>query len=479
VRSIVLAAACFAAITAATMTTGCAPRNEEVATDQPHDPPNVILILVDALRRDHVGAYGYPKPTTPFMDELGAGGIVFDDALSQAPQTLNSTASLFTSRHFPFLLWGVEHDPIPGVAEERRAQWARTPRLAAANLTLAEVLGGAGYQTVALFNNPHQHPTSGFSQGFDSARLLDRDAGQAYARVDTVTTAFLDWHSNRDHGQPYFAYLHLMEPHNPYRPPAEYQALFPPGTGRHLYANGRPAPEFTDNDLETLTALYDAEIRFLDETLRSLVGELELRNDMDETLIIVTADHGDELLDHGGLGHGKTVELELLRIPLIMAGGPVKAHAGTRVAELARNIDLAPTIVEMAGLEDAAEFQGVSLMPVIDNAGSATAPPQISYAWIAKLRSLTSSEWHCMRNFADGRLTLYHRPTDPRGITDVSGDHPEIAELCLAELERLEAEGERAKQTAKALKAVETGGEITPESEAVLEQLKALGYVEE
>ena len=198
--------------------------------------------------------------------------------------------------------------------------------MAAANLTLAEVLGAAGYQTVALFNNPHQHPTSGFSQGFDVARLLDRDADQAYARVDSVAAAFLDWHAARDPARPYFAYLHLMEPHNPYRPPAEYQELFPPGAGRHLYANGRPSPEFTDDDLGTMTALYDAEIRFLDDTLRNLVAELELRDDLDETLIIITSDHGDEFLDHGGLGHGKTVELELLRIPLIMAGGPGRSR---------------------------------------------------------------------------------------------------------------------------------------------------------
>ncbi len=455
------------------MTLGCA------APAAQHDPPNVILILVDALRRDHVGAYGYPKPTTPFMDELGAGGIVFDDALSQAPQTLNSTASLFTSRHFPFLLWGVEHDPVPGVAVERREQWARTPRLAAANLTLAEVLAAAGYQTLALFNNPHQHPTSGFSQGFGSARLLDRDAGQAYARVDSMATAFLDWYSARDPARPYFAYLHLMEPHNPYRPPVEYQALFPTGTGRHLYANGRPSPEFTANDLETLTALYDAEIRFLDDTLRDLVAELELRNDLDQTLIIITADHGDELLDHGGLGHGKTVELELLRIPLIMAGGPARTRAGTRVEALVRNLDLAPTIADLAGLEIPEEFQGVSLLPVIDAAGSTTPTPQISYAWIAELRSLTSSEWHCMRDLASGRLTLYHRPTDPRGILDVAGEDPEIADLCLGELDRYEALGKEARERAETLKAIETGGEISPESEAVLEQLKALGYVEE
>ena len=189
----------------------------------------MILVLVDALRRDHVGLYDYPKPTTPFMDELGHRGVVFDDALSQAPQTLNSTASLFTSRIFPFLLRGVEHQPVPGVAPEQKDQWARTPRLAAANLTVAEVLAASGNQTIALFNNPHHHPTSGFDQGFDTARLLDRDAGQAYATVDTVADAFLDWHATRDPDRPYFAYLHLMDPHNPYRPPEAYRDIFPPG----------------------------------------------------------------------------------------------------------------------------------------------------------------------------------------------------------------------------------------------------------
>jgi arylsulfatase A-like enzyme len=293
-----------------------------------------------------------------------------------------------------------------------------------------------------------------------------------------VSTAFLDWHSGRDSARPYFAYLHLMEPHNPYRPPAEYQALFPPGAGRHLYANGRPSPDFTDDDLETMTALYDAEIRFLDDTLRGLVGELELRGDLEDTVIIITADHGDELLDHGGLGHGKTVELELLRIPLIMTGGPAKERAGTRVEALVRNLDLAPTIVEMAGLEAPREFQGASLLPLIDGTETTIPRQQISYAWISELRSLTSSEWHCMRDLANGRLTLYHRPTDPRGITDVSSEHPETAALCRAELDRLEAEGEEARRTAEALKEVETGGAITPESEAVRDQLKALGYVE-
>lgn len=439
--------------------------------------PDVLLILVDALRRDHVGLYGYPKPTTPFLDSLGARGVVFDDALSQAPQTLNSTAGLFTSRRFPWLLWGVEHEPIPGVAPERRDQWARTPRLAAANVTLAEVLAGGGYQTVALFNNPHHHPGSGFGQGFDRARLLDRDPDQAYARVDSVTREFLDWHAARDPGRPYFAYLHLMDPHNPYRPPDRTRKLFPPGPGRHLYTNGRPDPGFTDADLAAMTALYDAEIRALDDGLRELVAELERRGTLGTTLIVVTADHGDELLDHGGLGHGKTVELELLRIPMVLGGGAVHDQAGTRVASLVRNLDLAPTIVDLAGLPIPDAFEGASLRPLLTSTGR-SGPERISYAWISRLRSLTSSDWHCMRDLDSGRLTLYHRTTDPAGRHDVAADNPELVQLCLDELDRLEAAGAESRRVARALKAVEVEGAPGPVSEEVAEQLEALGYKE-
>jgi len=457
---------------------GCGSQDEEAATTVEIRPPNILLILVDALRRDYVGLYDHPKPTTPFVDEFDEGGVVFDDALSQAPQTLNSTASLFTSRHFPYLLWGVEHNPIPGVAPERREQWARTPRLAAANLTLAETLQRGGYQTVALFNNPHHHPSSGFGQGFDTAVLLDRDTGQAYARVDSVANVFLDWHENRDPDRPYFAYLHLMEPHNPYRPPEAYREIFPPGPGRHLYANGPPDPSFTVADLTTMKALYSAEIRFLDDGLRELVTELDHRSEPENTLIVITADHGEELLDHGGLGHGKTVELEQLRIPLILGGGAIKAWAGTRVEDPVRNLDLAPTLVELAGLEIPTEFAGRSLVPLIRGTEADNAPPTVSFAWNAALRSLTTSEWHCTRDLEADRLKLYNRIDDPSGFRDVANSHPEIAELCLTELDRLEAEGKEARRRAEVLKAIETGGEIPAESGAILEQLKALGYVE-
>ena len=466
-----LAAAAAAALVAAFAGCGAGPTSRA-----PERPPDVLLVLVDALRRDHVSSYGYPKPTTPYLDELAERGVAFEDALAQAPQTLNSTASLLTSRNFPFLLWGVEHDPIPGVAPERHEQWARTPRLAAANLSLAEVLRDAGYQTVALFNNPHHHATSGFDQGFEASRLLPRDPDTAYARAESLVDAFLEWHAGRDGSRPYFAYLHAMDPHTPYRPTAAARALFPPPAGRHLYANGPPEASFTEADLAHMTALYDAEIRAFDDELRRLVDELDRRDGGGRTVVVVTADHGEELMDHGGLGHGKTVELELLRIPLVMAGGAFAEHAGMRVEPLVRNLDLAPTIVELAGLPIPAEFEGLSLLPLV--ADAAPVPPSVSFAWVGGLRSLTSAGWHCMRPLDAERPVLYHRPSDPAGTVDRAAGHPDVVALCEARLGSLEAERLDSERRARVLKGLETGAELPPDSAEVLEQLRALGYVE-
>ena len=277
-----------------------------------------------------------------------------------------------------------------------------------------------------------------------------------------------------DPNRPYLAYLHLMEPHNPYRPPERYLEIFPPGEGRHLYANGPPEPGFTDDDLRHMTALYSGEIRFFDDGLRRLVAALAELSDLGNTLIVVTADHGEELLDHGGLGHGKTVELELLRIPFVFGGGVAERWAGRIVEEPVRNLDLAPTFAELAGLDIPAELEGRSLLPLLNGDGCDV--PPVSFAWNAKLRSLTSADWHCMRIQGSDRITLYHRPSDPAGLTDVAVDHPEIATLCISELDRLEDLKRESEKEARALKAMETGG---IQSDKVLEQLEALGYIEE
>jgi arylsulfatase A-like enzyme len=439
----------------------------------------VILILIDALRRDHVGAYGYPRPTTPYLDSLAADGVVFLNAYAQAPQTLVSTSTLLTSRYFPWLLRGLAHDPIPGMAERQRELWAKVPRLADANLTLAEVFQDGGYQTMGLFTNPHHHPTSGFWQGFEHASYVVRDADTAYGRVTKVSAAFLEWYEARDDSRPYFAYLHLMDVHNPYRPPPEQRKLFPPGEGRHVYVNGIPEEPPTAADLKAMQALYDGEIRFVDDTLRSTLGPLQRRGELANTVIVVTSDHGDEFMDHGGLGHGKTVELELLKIPVILAGAVPTPASGQRFWPLVRNLDLAPTLLELAAITIPDSFEGTSLVPWLTNPEAAGPLRLRSFAWNNHLRSLTTQRWHLAVDRAARSRRLYDLKADPTGTVDVLRHNPETVARLGRHLHRLEVRRRHSEDRARILRAVETGATVAIEDSEILDQLRALGYVDE
>ncbi|MEJ2085813.1 MAG: sulfatase-like hydrolase/transferase, partial [Acidobacteriota bacterium] len=149
------------------------PEGDTRVDQLPRERPDIILVLIDALRRDHLGIYGYDKPTSPFMDSLAKNGFVFDQAFSHGSQTFNSTASLLTSRYFPYVVPRTpDKAPISDLPPEMASRHARSPGIADLNLTVAEVLAGVGYQTLGIFTNPHHHSTSGFWQGFESARYL-------------------------------------------------------------------------------------------------------------------------------------------------------------------------------------------------------------------------------------------------------------------------------------------------------------------
>jgi arylsulfatase A-like enzyme len=434
---------------------------------------------VDALRRDHVGAYGYDRPTTPFIDHLANIGVTFDNAYAQAPQTLHSTATMFTSRYFPFILRGVEHDPIPGFDEERQRRWARTPRLARANITFAEVLREAGYQTFGLFTNPHHHATSGFWQGFEDARYLTTEPGYPYGRVETVCREFQGWLASRISERPFFAYLHLMDVHNPYRPPAPQRSLFPPGEGRYVFVKGRPQQPLDPADLDATRALYDGEIRYVDDSIRDALTQLLRDGALDNTVVLITSDHGEEFMDHGGLGHGTGVEPELLRIPLIVAGSTIVESGGRRFRPLVRNLDIAPTLVELAQQPVPAVFEGTSLVPVLRGTASSSDYWLLSYARVDAWRSLTSRRWHVMWDRTNGAKRLYDMSVDPRGMHDVASQHPHIVTRVMSRLRRLEERRRESDRRAQVLRSVEIEAPITPEDIEILRQLEALGYLDD
>lgn len=453
---------------------GCRPETHERYLGE---RPDVLLVVIDALRRDAVGVYGSGRPTTPFLDRLAGVGVAFENAYSQSPHTFQSTATLMTSRYFPLVGASPGFEPIPGLPEDLQRRHAEVPYLAEENLTLAEALQGADYQTVGFFTNPHHHATSGFWQGFDEPRFLPRhSARKPYARAPRVVRSFLAWLDGRQDSGPYFAYLHVMDVHAPYNPPRELRREFVKVAGKDRYMTGKPAGEERPSaaDLAYMRGLYDGEVRLVDDSIRFLVAAIEERGRWGDTLLVVTSDHGDEFMDHGGLGHGTTLEKELIHIPLLLGGAGLGSLPGERrrPQPIVRNLDLMPTILEIAGVENLAEMDGESLLPTFMG-GEGRPRSRTSFASIRSLRSLTDGKWHFIQDLESGATTLYDNELDPRGEDDVAAAHPAIVERFQQGIAAFE---DWRRQTAEAARS--SGDRPPPPVDpAILEQLRALGYL--
>lgn len=441
------------------------------------EQPNIILVVADALRRDHLGLYGYDRPTTPFLDSLADEAIVVEDAWSSAPETLHSISSLFTSRHFSFLGRNEDYEPIPGLTEEIQHRHALAPRFLDANSTLAELLRKAGYQTLGVFTNPHHHSTSGFWQGFDRPVFLPpTGSNRPYASGADVYYEFFDWLDGRESTDtPFFAYLHLMEPHNPYRPPKHLRRIFVDRPGDDVFVTGKPEHPPDAVDLAFTTALYDGEIRFTDGVVREMVGELERRGLWSDTLLVFTSDHGDELMDHGGMGHGTTLHRELLRIPLLFAGAGLERHPGRKLLGVVSILDLAPTLVAVADAPVPGSFQGRSLLPLIEAGPLRTPSDAIALArGGGSLRSVVDRRWHLIADLDSGEYRLYDRIADPDERIDLGADEDGVVHALAQHVADLEAERLEMESLVRLAGKDRLEVEIDP---AILEQLEALGYL--
>lgn len=354
--------------------------------------PNVLLITIDALRRDHLSVYGYHRKTSPNLDQLAQEGVVFTEAFANSSWTRASAATIFTS------LYPSTH----GVNQ-------RGSGLSSSLLTLPEALREHGYATGIFSANPFVSPLFGYAQGVESfhhkpasmfselmlghilssLRKYSSVIHRAYAVLRELefpprmgrskstdapglNEAFLEWVRSLN-GQPFFAYLHYMEVHSPYRHPRPFQTLFDPDyTGTPLtdlpihegfapFAQGRslPAGEFAN-----LVAQYDGAIAYLDQELGKLFESLRGLGLYDRTVIIVTADHGEEFYDHGGWSHGKSLFNEVLRVPLIIRYPPV-GPPDQMVTAVARHVDVMPTLLELCQISAPRTLEGRSLVPVL------------------------------------------------------------------------------------------------------------------
>lgn len=420
---------------------------------------NFVLILVDALRADHLSNYGYPRATSPFLDELAAGGLTFERAYSQSSQTFLSTGSLLTSRYFPLM---------------SRSQHVLFPN----SQLISELLQENGYHTAAFFTNPHHHEASGFWQGWGHSEFLSpqdpEEKRLSYRRGGNVNTAVFSWLESLDEQEPFFAYVHYMDVHNPYSPPSRYEKIFVEEVGKDKYRNNIPVGDQipSERDLSYMKSLYDGEIRYVDDLIRDLHQKIDHLFPTSETIFFFISDHGDEFMEHSGLGHGRTVELELLHVPLILSG--IKGLVARRVPEVVRNVDIAPTMAELAGIEIPSTFEGRSLLPFSTGQGGGH---RKSFARYGGLQSITTDGWHFYLSRRSTNTALYDLSPDPRALTDIKTTKPEIVTKLSEDLGRFNKAYRQSVNLSKALEKLQ--GNKEPEMDPkIIEQLKALGYLD-
>jgi arylsulfatase A-like enzyme len=433
--------------------------------------PNIVLIVIDTLRADHLGTYGYARPTSPNLDRLAADAVVFERVVTQGGWTRPAMASLFTSLY----------PHVHGAFKSNQT-------LPAEATTLAESLQEAGYRTMGLQTNPFISGARNLAQGF-------REYYERYgANGETLMNALFRWLDR--HGETkFFAYVHLMDVHLPYESPeanrvkfdAPYHGQLDPnrvGTRKQIL---KLLPTLTDEDKRHVIALYDAGVNYADEQIGRMIDALRERKLLDNTIIVITADHGEELFDRGGYEHGHSLYKEVSHIPLIIRTPRHAGHA-VRVRQLVRLIDVYPTILGLVGLSIPSAVMGRDLSPAMDNpdldwdlAGFTEAtmygPPQLALEQgpfkllvIAPPKGSTETQFFetfpWMRGSPESGFTgFYDLRRDP-GEHARLPDHPLQARLLSA------LQDERSVASDRAL----TGAEETPDKET-LERLKSLGYV--
>jgi hypothetical protein len=362
--AVVLIALAVAVIGLTGSSIGAAALQRDTAAPSPagaraHPPiDNVVLISIDSLRADHLGSYGYPRATSPTLDALAAQGVRFSHAVSATSWTLPSHMSMLTGRY-----------PLAhGVLED-------TDRLPDGIPTLAESLQGAGISTGGIVSMQFVGSSYGFGRGFDyyddhtipAKNEVDALRDEPAPKVEELALRFLGDHQQRR----FFLFLHFWDVHYDYVPPPPYDTMFDPTyrgsvTGENFLDNPAVYKGMPAADLAHLLALYDGEIRWVDDHIAHIVAALDALGLADRTAIIVTADHGDEFFEHGFKGHRRTLYDEVVHVPLIMR---IPGQASAVVDTPVSLVDLMPTILELTGVPAPAGLDGTSVMAAVGRDG--------------------------------------------------------------------------------------------------------------
>ncbi len=430
---------------------------------------NVVLISIDSLRADHLGAYGYARATSPTIDALADRGVLFRNASSTTAWTLPGHMSILTGRSL--LGHGV-------VADERQ--------LADDVPTLAKSLKGAGYATGAIVSAPYVEARYGFGQGFDEyddKTIAFATHGESYKEVTApllqdTAAAWLE----RQAGGKFFLFLHYWDVHYDYAPGPPYDTLFDPHydgsiDGTNFYFNPAVHPHMDRADLAHVLALYDGEIRLVDDHLAKLRGVLERLGVAEKTILVITSDHGEEFFEHGRKGHHRTLHDEILRVPLVMYV-PRTTPRRPEVAMESSIVDIMPTVLGLVGVELPAGLDGADLSAVAFGDRNEWDRSTIAELYRAESLnvqvSLRRKGKKLIHHFNDRQVEAYDVATDPGELQRLSLSDGFVPEF-MAELTDWMNEKWTAHRAHVRSGAVE---ELAMDDET-MERLKAMGYLDD
>jgi arylsulfatase A-like enzyme len=437
--------------------------------DGTRDDFNIVLITIDTLRADHLSCYGYERPTSPHIDGLAEKGIIFKNAIAPSSWTSPSMASLFTS------VYPVNHGVIRDTMSSLKAN--EKEAISGELITLAEILKKCGYTTFGVASNLHLQGKFGYGRGFDYFKCL-----QNWSPAPLVNKALYVWEDTIRKSKKFFLWLHYSDPHHPYhaRSPWVERYTSPVLTQKLNFSEKKmselkqsiPLFKKDPQTLFNLVALYDSEINFVDSSIGELIEKFELDK---KTLIIVTADHGEEFLEHGKIDHGNSLYQESIHIPLIIKL-PFTA-AKKKVRTYANLVDVMPSILHSLDVDLPKQTRGKALLKkeglllglpgtLLEDKSSDYSFSELDIRTVSK--TIITPEWKYIYNYQDNTEELYTIKKDTLEVNNVARKH---RKQCNTLKEQLFNWVSRAK------KYPITTQPFLPSAEE-LEKLETLGYIE-
>jgi arylsulfatase A-like enzyme len=419
--------------------------------------PNIIVISIDTLRADHLGCYGYGRATSPTLEKFASKSMLFEDTSAPSPWTLPSHGSLLTGLYPSSLGLTTKQNALPSDAK-----------------TLARILSKYNFDTGAFVNGTYVSKKFGFNKGFDTFEYIPNpnDAKGTAPMIIRLVKKWLDRHQKKQ----FFLFVHFFDVHSNYSSLPYYEKQFTGpyegvfnGSTQQLKDVREGKLSLDNSDAKHLIDLYDAGIRQLDDRLKVLFDFLEQKGLLENSYVVITSDHGEEFLEHGGILHSKTHYQEVMHVPLIIRGP--KIPPGLRIKEIVSLVDVMPTILGLLGIPSLSGFDGYDLRPLWQES-CARLPERFVFAEADidnvrdNIKLAVRSRQHKLHyDILSKKIELYNLAEDPQELTSIYHEHTALSKLLFQELRNFMQSSTK------------KGQKAAPLSPEELQRLKSLGYL--